>query len=355
MRLTPSAFQDFRCFVCNSNDLFLARTYAARLLPCIAPQLSCLTTRLDLICCGLPSANHNNALTKTYGVHRTGLHMLSWPALDMRLRQSWLQRASKTIGPPWSLRVLGSCLSQAYIPFKRCAKASTLRLLGNFSLSSRFPGSPRSSMASTGSPAAAGSPPPSAGAHKSQGPNTNEMLVYWLDIGLFGVLALFFLAVIPRAYGRMAGFSISKGLILRSGPPRETGYSISKPNLNYNPARYPTHEFGGQGMYRPPTITPPLHVPSLSSVLHPMSSFFSRSFTADKTYGKIILSLIDLAGILVAVFYAGDPLAHPARLGLIAVSQIPFVIALGTKNNSIGMLLSIGYERVRMFDLSRKI
>lgn len=209
-------------------------------------------------------------------------------------------------------------------------------------------------MASTGSPAAAGSPPPSAGAHKSQGPNTNEMLVYWLDIGLFGVLALFFLAVIPRAYGRMAGFSISKGLILRSGPPRETGYSISKPNLNYNPARYPTHEFGGQGMYRPPTISPPLHVPSLSSVLHPMSSFYSRSFTADKTYGKIILSLIYLAGILVAVFYAGDPLAHPARLGLIAVSQIPFVIVLGTKNNSIGMLLSIGYERVRTFDLSGK-
>lgn len=200
-------------------------------------------------------------------------------------------------------------------------------------------------MASTGTPA------PSAGAQqqKAAGPNTNEMLVYWLDIGLFGVLALFFLAVIPRAFGRMQSFSMSKGLVLRAGPSPQppTDYTMKKTNPNY-PARYPTHEFGGQGMY--PTTVPIVHVPSLSSVLHPFSTFFSRSFTADKTYGKLILSVIYLTGILITVFYAGDPLAHPARLGLIAVSQIPFVIVLGTKNNSIGMLLSIGYERVSTDD-----
>ena len=83
--------------------------------------------------------------------------------------------------------------------------------------------------------------------------------------------------------------------------------------------------------------------------MFPISSFFSRSFTPDKTYGKIALSLIYIGGILVSVFYASDPLAHPARLGLIAVSQIPVVVVLGTKNNSVGMLLSMGYERVSAY------
>ena len=198
-------------------------------------------------------------------------------------------------------------------------------------------------MASTGANSTA-----SAGSHsKPQGPSANEMLVYWLDIGLFGVLALFFLAAIPRSFGRLASFSLSKGLILRAGSSyTPDNYPAKKPNALYNPNRYPTHEFGGQGRY---ANTPPIHVKALSSIMFPISSFFSRSFTPDKTYGKIALSLIYIGGILVSVFYASDPLAHPARLGLIAVSQIPVVVVLGTKNNSVGMLLSIGYERVSAY------
>lgn len=215
-------------------------------------------------------------------------------------------------------------------------------------------------MASTGTSTVA-SPTAKAPASVPSGPSPDEMMVYWLDIALFGAIALFFLAAIPRTFGRISSLSkTAKGIILRAGSAydlsaqrqstlattqyaRDTAEKLQKPSSH---APYASNEFGRHGGHLVPTSSPPLHVPSLSSSLYPISSFFSRSLTPGKTYGKLALTVIYITGILIVVFYAGDPLAHPARLGLISVSQIPFVVVLGTKNNSIGMLLSIGYERV---------
>lgn len=206
---------------------------------------------------------------------------------------------------------------------------------------------------------------PSSGAsagHKQKfsGDTPDEVIVYWLDIALFGVLAVFVLAAVPRLIGRFSIYpELKRGLILRTGSSddasarRRTGvtpmhHSSSSGTVESDQSRTLADHIQQpiSKVYADSFVSPPLHVPSLSTLLYPISTFFVYSITPGKTLGKVALSLIYIAGILFVVFFSSDPLADPARLGDIAVSQIPFVVALGTKNNIIGILLSKGYERV---------
>jgi ferric-chelate reductase len=60
-----------------------------------------------------------------------------------------------------------------------------------------------------------------------------------------------------------------------------------------------------------------------------------------------------LVGYSILMAYAGlyksNLLTDPLRTGYLAVSQIPVVIILATKNNVLGMLLGAAYTRVRIF------
>lgn len=197
-------------------------------------------------------------------------------------------------------------------------------------------------------------------AQKFSGDTPDEVIVYWLDIALFGVLAVFVLAAIPRLVGRFSVYpELKRGLILRTGSSddasarRRTGiapmhHSSSSGTVESDQSRTLADHIQrlSSKEYEDSSVSPPLHVPSLSTLLYPISTFFVYSITPGKTLGKVALSLIYITGILFVVFFSSDPLADPARLGDIAVSQIPFVVALGTKNNIIGILLSKGYERV---------
>ena len=219
---------------------------------------------------------------------------------------------------------------------------------------------PSSNSSAASSPAPAGSSPQFAGV------GLNENIVYWLDVGLFGIIGVFFLAALPRSIGRYSNLTEwTRGLLLRAGS--SSFIQPSRPTTGITPI-YPSNSNGTVESDLSPTLanhvrypaapamrssgppsSPPWHIPSLATMLYPISTFFSLSITPGKTFGKVALSLIYIAGILFVVFYSSDPLAAPARLGDISVSQIPFVVALGTKNNIIGTLLSKGYERVRKF------
>ncbi|KAG6815967.1 hypothetical protein H0H87_009817 [Tephrocybe sp. NHM501043] len=52
------------------------------------------------------------------------------------------------------------------------------------------------------------------------------------------------------------------------------------------------------------------------------------------------------ATLIYAAFYKSSPFSDPVRAGWLAASQLPFVFALGTKNNIFGPLIGFTYEKV---------
>ena len=51
--------------------------------------------------------------------------------------------------------------------------------------------------------------------------------------------------------------------------------------------------------------------------------------------------------LLFAALYRTNVFTSPLRAGYVAVSQIPWVVVLASKNNIISLLLGIGWDHVR--------
>ncbi|KAL5524839.1 hypothetical protein ACEPAF_9985 [Sanghuangporus sanghuang] len=211
------------------------------------------------------------------------------------------------------------------------------------------------------------------GASDPTGPSPDEVIVFWLDIGLLCVVGAFFLALLPRAIGRFSNLTEwTRGLLLRSGPPNPMIQRITPNDRLYRPdtrrssfgdgtsdqshtlADHNAYIRSGKEWASMPSgrgdVVYPTHVRSLATILHPVSKIFTHPLSANKTTGKLFLTLAYVVTIHVIVLDGDNPflnpIVNPNRLGYIAISQIPVVIALGTKNNVIGMLLGIGYEKL---------
>ena len=100
------------------------------------------------------------------------------------------------------------------------------------------------------------------------------------------------------------------------------------------------------GRVRRPYHDPPVHMPGWSSMLPRIAALLRYPIQPEMTVCKALV----LIGYTVVVLYAGlyksNPFTQPIRAGFVAISQVPVVIILGTKNNVLGMMLGIGYERV---------
>ncbi|KAI0666438.1 iron reductase [Trametes maxima] len=90
----------------------------------------------------------------------------------------------------------------------------------------------------------------------------------------------------------------------------------------------------------------PTHMPGWSTTLSSLAAFLRTTIRPGLTIGKALVELTYLGVILYAGLYKSNPFTQPIRAGFVAVSQIPIVIALGTKNNVLGMLIGFGYERL---------
>jgi hypothetical protein len=53
-----------------------------------------------------------------------------------------------------------------------------------------------------------------------------------------------------------------------------------------------------------------------------------------------------------STFYKSNVFTDPVRTGFVAMAQIPFVFAFSMKNNFLGMLVGLGYEKVFTSSLS---
>lgn len=216
----------------------------------------------------------------------------------------------------------------------------------------------------------------------SPGPpvDLNSSLVYQLDIFLLIVILVFTVFSAPRAIARFARPSEwSQGYCLRSitlsrqpridlntnsiylnsdpqtavldldGGSTENVHSQSVPYL----PSHSTHDEKALPPHPRPlaTLVPSStqqtwHMPMLSSLLPPVAGLLHRRVHENYSLGQILL----MAGYSIVILYAGlyqsNPFVDPDRSGWVCVSQLPFIYVLSTKNNVIGMLVSVGYEKV---------
>jgi len=100
------------------------------------------------------------------------------------------------------------------------------------------------------------------------------------------------------------------------------------------------------GRVRRPYHNPPVHMPGWSSMLPRVDAFFRFPLRPRISMGKALI----LLGYSILMFYAGlyksNPFTQPIRAGWVAASQVPVIVVLATKNNIIGMMLGVGYERL---------
>jgi ferric-chelate reductase len=62
--------------------------------------------------------------------------------------------------------------------------------------------------------------------------------------------------------------------------------------------------------------------------------------------GKVLVFLVYNALMLYASLRRSNPLTNPHRLGYLAISQVPFAVALAGKTNWPGLACGLGYEKV---------
>ncbi|TFK96091.1 ferric reductase like transmembrane component-domain-containing protein [Pterulicium gracile] len=91
----------------------------------------------------------------------------------------------------------------------------------------------------------------------------------------------------------------------------------------------------------------PTRVPStIFRTLYPLVSLARTRVDCGFTMGQLFLLVLYAVLLGYASFYRSNPFTDPVRTGWVATSQLPLVIALGTKNNVIGAMLSVSYEKI---------
>jgi len=206
-------------------------------------------------------------------------------------------------------------------------------------------------------------------------------LVFHVNIFLVAVTAIFVLATLPRALARFSRVTewwnghILHSINLNNRRPRRLPPSPPPHSTSKVPASPPPDEpctassSGHDGvtseeshtyvshsnLIRRPTtgkaaenVLPP-HVRAWSSILPPVGNLLRYRLDSGFSAGQALVLGVYTAVLIYPVFLKSDPFTDPLRTGFVAVSQMPLVYMLGTKNNILGMFLAMGYERVGNF------
>ncbi|KAI6044551.1 hypothetical protein EDC04DRAFT_2889625 [Pisolithus marmoratus] len=208
-------------------------------------------------------------------------------------------------------------------------------------------------------------------ASSSDPPDLDMTLTYHLIIAVSIVIAIFALLNAPRAVARFANRSerfrgYTLGYVsLRHGPHINSG---AKSNRSHSDGEKSAIDIGGSSegcnatfktlpalptqTLRNTASSPPfggqqsVHVPMFSSLVHPVTGILSCPVHEDYTVGHVLL----MAGYTSMVFYCGfyksNPFSYPSRAGRVVASQIPFVYVFASKNNVVGALVGLGYEKL---------
>lgn len=213
---------------------------------------------------------------------------------------------------------------------------------------------------------ATGTPAPTKGAVPASSAavtvNTGT-LAYHTVIVLVALVALVFLLRIPRAFARFWRVSEwTRGHFL--GYSSKTGPSLASRRVSVSVSYTKDMEMGGSSQdshttYDPKFALPvrarqsmgaalPPHMEPAPSFLRPVTSLL-RSRLAPGFSAFQLVVCAGYLGILLypSIYRSTGPFVDINRYGFISTSQIPFIFALGAKNNLLGMFFGVGYEKVR--------
>lgn len=202
-------------------------------------------------------------------------------------------------------------------------------------------------------------------------------LVYHVDLLLVAVLALFILFISPRAFARLSTASEwTQGFVLRhiryvrrksrrlviaspqwSNATETTSASDDSHTLNSHthltqsqtqsqryaygqPSRYGSSEKAANNAYPP-------HLATCFAFLRPVVIVLRRRLSPGFSIGQLLVLSVYFAILIYPSFYKSNPFTDPIRTGYVAMSQIPFVFAFAAKNNILGVLMGVGYAKVR--------
>lgn len=188
----------------------------------------------------------------------------------------------------------------------------------------------------------------------------NLALVFRADlciIALFLFVAVFNTPhLIHRLFDR-SGWST--GLVLRSVPvgagrPSQdsTIPTISYPTPIDTPATPHQENLPPLTRRRIQRRLPSPRIRSWSNVFHGTSSFLRKPAFPGCSIRRLMILGTYFGIVMYAGLYKSDPFSGNVRKGFVAMSQLPIVFALGTKNNIIGAILSVGYEKVGLICVS---
>lgn len=89
-----------------------------------------------------------------------------------------------------------------------------------------------------------------------------------------------------------------------------------------------------------------MHMRSWSSMFPTIAFALQYSLRPGLSIGKAIILLAYSITVFYAIVYKCNIFTTPIRAGFVGISQLPLVVALATKNNVLGMLLGMGYEKL---------
>ncbi|KAG8768869.1 hypothetical protein FRC12_005314 [Ceratobasidium sp. 428] len=209
---------------------------------------------------------------------------------------------------------------------------------------------------------------------------TNANMLFYIDMGLIAVLGLVTLIYLPRTIARYSTKStLREGWMLLRGnsryPPSRLSTVLKNKQLetpNASTIQYPPHlqtdtppaASTMSHIYGVSTIndgflaskerlgsgSPPPHVRGYLSRF-PIVARVLEYHILGYRVGQLIVSTTYLALMCFAMFYQSDPGSNVMRAGFVAMSQMPIVFALGTKNSVVTALTGISYEQACILEI----
>lgn len=186
-----------------------------------------------------------------------------------------------------------------------------------------------------------------------ESPANPANLVYHIDLFLIALFAAVVLLRIARPAARLWKISewtnghILFHTTLRRSATRRVEFNSEAGSKHRDLATDDSHWSSAQRVSEKGT-TPsyPPHVSSCPRFLRGFLQVLHARFNPGVSVLQVIVVVIYLATLLYPALFQTNPFTDPVRYGWIGVSQLPFVFALASKNNVLGLLLGVGYEKV---------
>ncbi|KAG8988981.1 hypothetical protein FRB90_002460 [Tulasnella sp. 427] len=204
---------------------------------------------------------------------------------------------------------------------------------------------------------------------------TNEDIAAYMNYAIFGVIGILCLLTLPRAWARYRHPTARRATLrfkpsskkttestVRTVPQRQATESSGASSSGEDG---PSTEKAGELSYDITPITPieghsvsslssptstlpvPSRVASLTAKFHRINRYLHLPLlSTGYNYGQAIVFTVYAFFICFGCFYKNFPTFNPRRPGWIATGQYPLVFALGAKNNVVGFMLGVGYEKL---------